>query len=129
MKSLRYALLTIALLALALGGSVAYADELIVKIQFPFTAAGVSFPAGKYSLETSTTEELHGITIRNLDTGTAKFIPFLTRVSERDVPEVVFDKKDDQYFLSEIYLMGVDGFQVAGATGKHTHVKVPAGGK
>ena len=55
-------------------------------------------------------------------------MPVTSRLSDRgNEALVVFDKEGELYYLSEIFMPGIDGFQVKGATGKHTHVKVKAG--
>ncbi|HYK91952.1 MAG TPA: hypothetical protein VE398_24510 [Acidobacteriota bacterium] len=117
--------LAVALLVFGLGTTLVFADQMVVNVQFPFKAVGTDFPSGTYRIETSNTEEIHAITIRNLATGEAKIVPFLTRLSERETPAVVFDKVGDQYYLSEIYMTGLDGFYIKAAPGTHTHVKVP----
>ena len=112
------------LLAFAIWGSLAYADVVVTDIQFPFKAGGKEFSAGKYRIETILQSE--ELTIRNEATGKAVVLSYTTRLSPRESEEgsVVFDKAGDQYYLSEIYMPGIDGFGLKGATGKHTHVKV-----
>ncbi len=113
------------LLAFALWGSIAYADVVTADIQFPFKAGGKEFSAGKYRLESDL--QSGDIILRNESTGKALLLPVTERLSGRDEALVVFDKQGDQYYLSEIYMPGIDGFEVKAATGKHTHVKVKAG--
>lgn len=128
MKKPRLVVLAFTLLTFAIGASLAYAEALVVNIDFPFTAGKAAFPAGKYRIENSPTEE---ITIRNMDTGKGGMVPFTTRLSSREDSQglVVFDKEGDHYYLSEIYMPGIDGFAVKGASGKHAHVKVKGGNK
>ncbi len=106
--------------------NLAYADAIVVDIQFPFKAGGKDFASGKYRIEAD--PQTDQILIRNTDTGKGEFLPCVTRLAGKDVgAEVVFDRQGDQYFLSELYIPGIDGFELKGAAGKHTHVKVKAG--
>lgn len=125
MKSLVLAICAVGLTITVLG-TTAYAAALEVNIQFPFKAAGKDYPAGKYRIEAVLqTEEL---TIQDEGTGKKALLAFTTRLSAREgEAQVVFDKLGDQYYLSEIYLPGIDGFELRAATGKHTHVKVKTG--
>ncbi len=112
--------------AFAVCASVAYADSLIATIQFPFKAEGKEFAAGKYRFDADLERGM--IMLRNESTGKSVLLPFTSRLSERgDDSMVVFDQLGDQYFLSEVYMPGIDGFELKALTGKHTHVKVKAG--
>ncbi len=111
---------------LAAWGSLAYADSMVANVPFPFKAAGKDFPAGKYLIDAGLPSE--ELTIRNEATGKAAILPYDGRLSERgDEALLVFDKQGDQHYLSEIYIPGLDGFELKAASGKHTHVKVKAG--
>ncbi len=113
-------------LALAIWGSLVYADSMVANVPFPFKAAGKEFPAGKYRIDAGLPSE--DLTIRNEDTGKAAILPSAGRLSERgDEALLVFDKQGEQNYLSEIYIPGIDGFELKGASGKHTHVKVKGG--
>ncbi len=122
----KLAVVVIALLALGIG-SLSYAEVVVADIQFPFKAAGIEMPAGKYRVETIMQDQ--NLVIRNLSTGKAEILPLITRISPKNPAEAsfVFDKAGDQYYLSEIYIPGIDGFLLQGATEKHTHVKVRGG--
>ncbi len=108
--------------ALAIWGSIAYAEALVVNIQFPFKAMGKDFPAGKYQIEAEL--QPGELKLTNEATGQGAVMTYTTRLSERDEALVVFDKQADKYFLSEIYIPGIDGFELKAAEGAHTHVKV-----
>ena len=127
MTKLRLAVVAVALLALGIGSSLAYAEALVADIQFPFKAAGNELPAGKYRIETNL--QMEELVIRNAVTGKGLILPFTTRLSSRSENDalIVFDKAGDQYYLSEVYMPGIDGFQLQGAAGKHSHVKVKGG--
>lgn len=120
-----------ALLICALGlvfvwSTVAYGDAVVASVQFPFKIAGKEYPSGKYRINANVQND--ELTITNMATQKRDILPFATRISAREgESELVFDKQGDQYYLSEIYMPGIDGFELHGATGKHTHVKVKAG--
>ncbi len=126
MKRSSVAVSFVLLLVFTICASLAYADTIVAKITFPFMAGGKEYPAGTYRIETST--NMDEITIRSEETGKGGIVPFETRLSSRDEDKatVVFDKAGDKYYMSEIYMPGIDGFEIKGATGKHTHVKVTA---
>ncbi len=109
----------------AIWGNLAYAESMEANIQFPFKAAGTEFTAGKYRIEEDI--KLETVKLLNEGTGKAALLPFITRLSDRGEALVVFDKQGEQYYLSEIYMPGIDGIELKAATGKHTHVKVKAG--
>ncbi len=112
--------------ALVTWGTLAYADAITANVQFPFKAAGQEFAAGKYRIEVDLQSEQ--IKLQNEATGKGALMTYRALISGRgDEALVVFDKQGDQYYLSEIYVPGTDGFELKGATGKHTHVKVKAG--
>lgn len=127
MKGSTLAIAAALLLLLGIGASLVYADTVVADIQFPFMAGGKEYPAGKYEIETSASME--ELTLRSVATGKGGLLPFTTRLAQRepDVTELVFDKAGDKYYLSEIYMPGIDGFGLKGAPGKHTHVKIKAG--
>ncbi len=111
--------------ALAVWGSIAFAEALVVDIQFPFKAVGKDFPAGKYRIEAEV--QPGELKLFNEATGKGAVMTYRTRLSERNEAVVVFDKQSDKYFLSEIYIPGIDGFELKAAEGAHTHVKVKGG--
>jgi hypothetical protein len=93
-----------------------------LNVPFAFKAADKTFSAGTYTI-TAMKENKNTLSIRNSKTGEETTIPFITRLSPRDGTKgsVVFDKVNDQSYLSEIYLPGLDGFHLQGAPGEHTH--------
>jgi hypothetical protein len=109
------------LVVAGLMATLAHGEGLVTSIAFPFKAAGKTLPAGKYKIYTSQSKLL----IRQLDGKEELTLPYLTRLAAKEGgPQVVFDKVGEDHFLSEIYLPGTDGYHLAGAPGKHTHVKV-----
>jgi hypothetical protein len=115
------------LLVLFLGVVAVYAQKphATVQIPFAFTAAGTELPAGTYRLTTDTSNP-HLFMIRNISGGASATVPVITRLSASDSPkpQVVFDKVGEKRILSEIYIPGVDGYQIAGTKNEHTHQKV-----
>jgi hypothetical protein len=113
-------------LVAVLAGGHAFAGELTVNIQQPFLIGGKSFPAGHYRIiaEAENDQFVH---IQSLGTKTGlSDIRFDTRLSERkgEAGSVVFDRVGNELYLSEIYIIGMDGFFFKGAPGKHKHLVV-----
>jgi hypothetical protein len=101
-----------------------------VQIPFSFIANGKELPAGKY-LIAQQEQEPKIILIRSEKGTDSVLLPVLTRLSalESSEPRVVFDKVGEKRYLSQIYLPRVDGFQVPGASGEHTHQDVKGAAK
>jgi hypothetical protein len=119
-----------AVLILMIGFAVAcaYAGDLTVTINQPFKAAGKSYPAGHYRILADPDSD--HINLLNLDRNTDDAIKFITRLSPREGQsgEVVFDKIDNDLFLTEIYIIGMDGFFFQATPGKHKHLIVKEDG-
>jgi hypothetical protein len=115
------------LFALTLGVVAAYAQRprATVQIPFDFTAANSELPAGTYTITTDNANP-GLLVLRNEKGGKSGLCPVITRLapSESSKPQVVFDKVGEKRILSEVYLPGADGFQLAGTTSEHTHQKV-----
>jgi hypothetical protein len=128
MKMQRLVVLAGAMFALGIGGSLAYADELVATVQFPFKAGGKEFPSGKYMLRTNDQDV---VTIENLSNGTEAVLPFVARVQPRNIDKgsLVFDRAGHQYFLSEVLMPGIDGFLVKPVPAELRHAKNKVGGK
>ncbi len=102
--------------------------SLRANIPFAFTAGQKQLPAGEYSF----TPTANGETVRvasNKDTALALVLTRMAagiHTTPKDA-HVVFDKMGDQYFLSEIWIPGVDGFDLHNTTQKHEHqiINVP----
>lgn len=41
-------------------------------------------------------------------------------------PQIVFDKTESEYYLAEVHIPGIDGFDIRHAPGEHSHTRVPA---
>jgi hypothetical protein len=96
-----------------------------VQIPFSFVAAGSELPAGTYLITTDTANP-GLLLVRSEKGGQSAQCPVITRLSpsESSKPQVVFDKMGEKRILSEVYLPGIDGFQLAGTTSEHSHQKV-----
>jgi hypothetical protein len=108
---------------LAAGSSLAYAqDEVTAEIPFKFMAANRTFEAGTYDLQVS--EDRNDVTLVTPQR-TSDFMPVLTRLAAPETPlsdgKLVFDRVGDSYYLSEVWLPGMDGFLIRATKEKHTH--------
>jgi hypothetical protein len=115
------------LLVLTLGAVAALAQRprATVQVPFDFVAGGTELAAGTYHVSVDNSNP-NLIVVRS-DKGDHKgMCNVITRLSpsESSKPQVVFDKVGEKRILSEIYLPGLDGFQLAGTKGEHTHQKV-----
>lgn len=102
----------------------ARAGDLTVTIKEPFSAGSKSYPAGHYRVLADPDGD--HINLRNLDRKTDDAIKFITRLAPREGHRgaVVFDKTDSGLYLSEIYIIGMDGFYFQAVPGKHKHLIV-----
>ena len=96
-----------------------------VQIPFEFVANGKELPAGKYLISPQD-QDPRILVIRSEKGADSVLLPVVTRLSasESSEPRVVFDKAGEKHYLSEVYLPRMDGFQLAGAPGEHTHQDV-----
>lgn len=129
MKKSRLVVSGVMLIALGIGLSFAYAEGLVVNVQFPFKAEGKEFPAGKYQLEVNIAEEI--IAIRNTETGEGALLAYTARLTPKEDSQsmLVFDKSGDEYILSQVYMPGMDGFKVLELEGKHSSAREMGGNK
>ncbi len=124
---MRKALMVLAMLTLAaLAANAQEAPRLLVDIPFQFVAGETTLPAGSYELQVMASGA--ELSIRNLQTKQEVMVPSYTRLSERsnERSEVVFDVSGGNHFLSEVHVVGIDGFAFKGFSGRHTHLAVPA---
>jgi hypothetical protein len=122
---LRISAITLAVACMA-GASVAYAQEtLTMETSFAFRVGAAVHPPGKYQLSVTSNEEILTVTPNK---GAATVAPIVTRLAASEPPssgaKVIFDKAGDLYYLSEVWLPGVDGYLLLATKGKHTHVSV-----
>lgn len=120
--------LSAAILVLAMTATYSAAQismgSVVAKVPFGFFVSGKMLPAGTYRFAAS--NNLAQINVSAADGKEAALTTVLTRLSPRsgDEASVVFDKAGDNHYLAEIYIPGLDGFQVPCAPGPHTHVSV-----
>ncbi len=124
----KLAVFGLALAALLIAAPPSHAElrpVLSADIPHEFWASGNKFPAGHYQIAWD--DDNYGVLeLRNLDTGKAKLITFLTSAGPSSEDALVFDEQGNQRYLSEIHLEHQDGFSLAGASGRHTHTQVKA---
>lgn len=98
------------------------------QVPFEFTVGNAQLPAGHYQV-TLESPDRGVVTVKNLDTGKVAVVEYLTRIGSREdgKPVFVFDVVGSQHILSEIHLVGSDGYLLPGAAKKpHTHKQVKA---
>jgi len=108
----RFIRTTVILVALVLaGGAWAHAQPPVVKVGFPFLAAGRTLNAGSYSVELASSGN---IVLTPEQGGPAVEVPQLKAISRRDVKraQLVFDVVGSARFLSEVWLSGNGGILV-----------------
>jgi hypothetical protein len=96
------------------------------KVPFAFTANGKTFAAGEYYLAVSNEPEVVTLEAKDPKAGSA-LLAVETRISERKPlsdPEVVFDKLDGKYLISELLVPGIDGYVLLVTKSQHTHEHV-----
>jgi hypothetical protein len=121
--------MSVAALVLALSalGAAAYAQVLTkVEIGFPFVARGVEMAPGSYTIEFSQAGPLvlSSSTPSRARTVDRVVMPTITRLGRHDTdaePELVFDKIDGKFHLSEVWLPGRDGYLLLGTKEQHDH--------
>ena len=100
------------------------------KIPFQFTVSGKVLPAGQYDFMRDANDEAIRVVGERKTPGVIAMIVTRLGAGIHTTPEdahIVFDKVGDTYFLSEVWVPGVDGFLLHSTKGKHEHrtVDVP----
>ncbi len=113
------------IMVVVLSGVNVFAGDLTVNIRQPFKAGGRDFPAGHYRV-TADDQNDQSIHLQNLDSKIDNEIQFTTRLAPREGQwgAVVFDKLNNELYLSEIYIVGMDGYFFQGMPGKHRHMVI-----
>lgn len=90
----------------------AWAQEPGVPVDFGFVAAGKVVEAGTYSVSTAPNGN---VLLTSAAGGTAIELPPIKQISKRNVdrPQLVFDLVGSVWFVSEAWLPGQGGYQVA----------------
>jgi hypothetical protein len=121
------AAVVVAVFALGLAGSLAWAADSVVSLDIPFSfiVQDREMPAGHYDIwQYGRDGAKVGIKSTN---GWQTFLPVIERLADTGAkqPKVIFDKMENgKSYLSEIHIPGQDGFLVGIAKGKETHVMV-----
>jgi hypothetical protein len=95
-------------------------------VPFAFLVNGKLLPAGTYKFTAGA--NLAQITVASPDGKASAMTTVTTRVSPRSESDgsIVFDLAGQDHYLAEIYVPGIDGFQVPCAPSPHTHVVLKA---
>ena len=121
------AAVVVAVFALGLAGSLAYAAGAIaVDIPFSFVVKDKEMPAGRYEVRVEGKDEAR-LAIRSAAGGGTVFALVVERLADTGgkEPKLVFDKmQDGKSYLSEVHIPGSDGFLVGIANSRETHVTV-----
>jgi hypothetical protein len=118
-------LLVAAIVAVVAGVAVAQSSISKVTIGFGFDAAGEAMPAGDYTVEVSSDPSSGRVIMRNGAKSAVLLV--ITRLGRHDNdkdPEIVFDKVDGKYLLSEVWLSGEDGYLLLATKTAHGHFVV-----
>lgn len=104
-----------------------YIQPYVIETTFPFEAGARTLAAGTYVIEQPTRERL----IFRSAGGFAFEAVILTRLGQPSTPltdaRVTFDKLNDTYYASEVWIPGQDGFLLNDSMMKlHTHVTIKA---
>jgi hypothetical protein len=112
------------ILLFVLAGACVYAGDLTFTMKQPFKAGDKNYPEGRYRIVAD--EGSDHVDLLSLDGHTDDEIRFVTRLSQREGQwgAVVFDRTEGGLYLSEIYIVGMDGFFFQGAPTKHKHLVV-----
>ncbi|HVN30933.1 MAG TPA: hypothetical protein VMT45_03010 [Thermoanaerobaculaceae bacterium] len=121
--------LAVGMLVAGLAASTAQAQDqagVVANIPFEFTAGGREFAAGHYEFLfngwPTAIVEIHSQT-----EGTTLFSAVVRRFDNPDTQaEVVFDVVGTRHYLSEIKDPGMDGVELTGAPGEHSHTTLSA---
>ena len=97
-------ILAVGLLSIA-GAATARADDeaIVAKVPFSFIVGGAHMPAGKYIVKPAS-DDLRVVLIESSDGRRAAFSLTIPVASDVRVaaPELVFEKRDNQYFLERL---------------------------
>lgn len=112
-------------LIVLLAVSIAYSLPFTIKanIDFPFTVQGKMFMAGMVEF---TRDDAGAVFRVEGKDKMGVLAPIITRLSKEmhawaNESYLVFDKVGENYFLSEIWVPGEDGYLMLATQGEHTH--------
>jgi hypothetical protein len=124
MRTKMLMMLTLSVLLIAASASAQRAVSMSAKVPFAFTVAGKVLPAGDYKFSQS--PGAAAITVRSADGKESAIALILTRMAAgihttAQDSHVVFDKVGNSYFLSEIWVPGMDGYVLNVTKEMHEH--------
>ncbi len=109
-----------------LGAVSAYGQthKVVANVPFAFVVSGKTLPAGQYSFVEDAT--LESFRVSGTAKGAVAVVQILSYLSGgiHTTPadsHVVFDRVGDTYYLSEIWIPGMDGYLLHTTKGKHEH--------
>jgi len=104
------------------------AKKFSFETSFAFLLNDKEMPAGRYEFEALSGQGPNALTVRNLQSGDKMIVKAVTRLADLGgaEPQIVFDKTGTVYYLAEIHVPGIDGFDIQHAPGEHSHAKVTA---
>jgi len=104
------------------GSGLMLAESSTFEVRFGFSAGDQDFPPGQYKINYAGGNS-NLFVLQNLRTNEKANVSFITRLSRREKGAVIFDESDGRHYLSEVYMQGIDGFQLKGSPKDHKHVK------
>jgi hypothetical protein len=98
------------------------------EVAFAFFVNGKELPAGTYQLEAQPVSSPLALSLYSRQGNAKTIVKVMTRLADLGGSDVriVFDKSKDAYYLAEVHVPGMDGFDIQGAPGEHVHEKVTA---
>ena len=117
-------------LLLAISQAQTTTDEIVATVSNPFTVGTQTLPAGQYFFTANIATSI--IQVRSADGKHAAMSMIYTRIARPESAaqaenKVVFDVRNNQYALSEVWVAGEDGFVLPGhMQTSHTHLSVKA---
>src|SRR5882672_4000324 len=110
LKNLFFALCLVSGCGLATAVSAQIPSDVTVQANIPYTfmVGDTRLAAGKYTVKVADDNDLHLMEIKSADGCTSVFFETVAAVSS-EIPgktELVFDKIGDDYFLSQVWLVG-----------------------
>jgi hypothetical protein len=123
------AVAAVCVVALALAGSLAWAeDAMYVNVRFNFIVGDKVMQAGEYKIQREPGPSVQ-LRVETVGAGGVAITKVLERLANTGGKEgrVVFDKTDDgKCYLSEVQFPGMDGYLVGIAGGNETHEVITA---
>jgi hypothetical protein len=107
------------------------AKEIYTKISFPFVVGDKIFMPGDYKISRVNNVGL-SIKVTSWDGSASVEVPVITRLARQEhaghdtMESLVFDRVGDQSFLSEVWMLGEDGYLLKGTVEEHQHKVAPA---